>query len=856
MKLLNKRICSINIISLVLVFCITPFLLNPPNIKAKVINKSVLYISSYNENLESVPEQISGIRSVLDSEDIHLDLEYMDMNRFGTEVNELLFMHSLKYKMNNLPPYDAIIVGDDAALEFAMDYQEELFSDLPIIFLGINNIDRAKSAYKNRYFTGIIEETSLGDNIAIAKKFNPKATKVVAIVDDTLPGLGNKIQFYLSKNKIKDLEYDHINASEYSFEELEDIFEKIDDNTILLYLSMYTDRHGEYIDIKDAVKILREHTKVPIYRAEVGGVGHGILGGKMVSYLESGRMAANMVVEFFKGTPIESIEMITKSPNSYVFDYNIIKKYNIDESLIPEDADILNKEKGFYEENKQLVITTLVIIGLLVIFSFVLIFDNIKRRMIEKALKESYDQLADANEQLSATEEELRAQFQTIQEHVEKIEILNHKNEFLALHDYLTNLPNRMNFNNKLHIELGSNHRGAILLIDIDDFKRINDTLGHIYGDLVLKEVADRLSFLVNKNVFLSRFGGDEFVLLISEDDKSEVIKYIEIIKYQFQKSFILKNKENHIQFSIGISRFPDDSTEANQLIMNADTAMYKAKNSGKNNFMFYHEDMQEELKDKVEIEAILRQALREDGFVLHYQPQVNVITGEIASYEALLRLKEFNISPAKFINVAEESGLIIEIGRWVTNEVVTQLAKWRDIGYPLKIVSLNFSSKQLRDIDYISYLNNLLISNEIEPKYIEIEITESCLLAESDYTFEFLEKLKDLGVKIALDDFGTGYSSINYLSYIPANKVKLDKSLSDKFLEIDNTLVIDSIISLAHGLELEITAEGIEEYYQYQRLKEAGCDYIQGYLFSKPMDVLEVERMYYTNYIESLDII
>lgn len=834
--------------------CIIPFLLNSTVIEAKDSKKSVLYISSYNENLESVPEQISGIKSILEPEEIHLDIEYMDMNRFRTEENEKLFYNILEYKLSNLDPYDAIIVGDDAALQFAMKYQEQLFKDIPVIFLGINNIDTAVVASRNKYFTGIIESTDLEENIKIARKFNPEATKVIAIVDNTLPGLGNKEQFYLTRNNIRDIEYGHINASDYTFEELEGILENIENDTILLYLSMYVDRTGAYIDIKDAVKMLKEHTHIPVYRAEVGGVGAGILGGKMVSYSESGRIAAKMVMEYLNGKPIESISMITKSPNSYVFDYNIIKKYDIDEKLIPADAIIINQKTSFYEENKQLVITTLLIIGLLIIFSVILSFDNIKRRIIEKALKESHDQLSDANEELSATEEELRAQYQTIQEHLEKIEILNHKNEFLAYHDYLTNLPNRMSFIHKLQSELEANHRGAILILDLDNFKGINDTLGHVYGDMVLKEVADRLSSLVSQKVFLSRIGGDEFVILLSEDDKNEIIKYIELIREQFQKSFILKNKENYIQFSIGICRFPEDCSDANQLIMNADTAMYKAKLSGKDNYVFYHDEMKEELRKKSEIEGILRQAFREDGFLLHYQPQVDVNTGEIASFEALLRLKNFNISPGVFIGVAEEIGLIVDIGRWVTKEVINQLVRWREQGYPLKTVSLNYSNRQLRDVDYIPFLNNLLVSNGLDPEYIEIEITESSLLEESLQTLEFLDRLKELGVKIALDDFGIGYSSINYLSYIPANKVKLDKSLSDKFLGVHNSSVIDSIIALAHGLELEITAEGIEEYDQFLRLKEAGCDYIQGYLFSRPVGVDEIEKVYGTNLIESLN--
>lgn len=856
MKKKNKKrsykFCCFFILAFVL--CVISSLCITTGVKAQNKEKRVLYISSYNENLESVPEQIEGIQSVFEPEEIYFDREYMDMNRFRTKENERLFYSMLKYKLSNLPPYDGIIVGDDAALEFAMKYQEELFLNLPIVFLGINDMNRAELAAKNKYFTGIIEKTDLEENIKIAKKLNPKAKRVMAIVDDTLPGMGNKEQFYSTKDKFKDMEYGHINTSDYSFEELAEELENIKDDTILLYLSMYIDQTGEYYHIKDSVKLIKEHTHVPVYRAEAGGVGEGILGGKMVSYVRSGKIAAKMILDYFNGKPIESIPMVKESPNSFVFDYNIMKKYNIDRKLLPTDAIVINEETNFYQEHKEFVVTSILILGLLLTFSLILFIDNIKRRIVEKDLKESRDQLTIANEELSITEEELRAQYETIEENLEKIQILNHKNEFLAFHDYLTNLPNRMNFMHKLKEEIVLDHKGAILLIDIDNFKRINDTLGHIYGDLVLKEVADRLSAFVSKEVFISRFGGDEFVILLSTDQTTEIIKYIDLILKQFETSFVIKNKENYIQFSIGISRFPKDGKDENQLVMNADTAMYKAKASGKDKYVFYYEEMKEELREKSEIEGILRQAIKEDGFVLRYQPQIDLTTGEIGSFEALLRLRDFDISPDMFIKIAEETGLIVEIGRWVAKEVTKQLVLWRKNGYPLKTVSINYSTRQLRDLEYVTSLYHLLKANQIDPKYIEIEITETSLLEESNQTMEFLESLKKLGFKIALDDFGIGYSSIHYLSYIPANKVKLDKSLCDKFLEMNKKLVLESIIGLTHGLELEITAEGIEEYNQYIRLKEAGCDYIQGYLFSKPITAEEVEKIYSTNFIERIE--
>lgn len=831
-------------------FIITLFFGNV-GVEAAEVNKHVLYISSYNGNFESVPQQIEGIQSVLFEHNIHLDLEYMDTKRFDSKDNERIFYNMLKYKIDYLPSYDAIIVGDDAALQFAMDYQNDLFAGIPIAFLGVNNFERVELAIKSGYITGIIEEMSLKDNILIAKKFNPKATKVVAIVDNTLTGIGDKEQFYQNEEEFEDLEFDDINVSEYTFQESESVFEGIGEDTILLYLSMYTDKTGQSITIKEATKLLREHTNVPIYRAEVGGVGDGILGGKMVSYKESGEIAANMILDVLNGTMIESISVIRESPNRYIFDYELIQKYGFDEDAIPTDAILINKESSFYEENKQLVVTTLVIIIILVLFSILLVVENMKQRATEKALKESYDTLTATNEELSATEEEIRAQYSTIQEHADKIEILNHKNEYLACHDYLTNLPNRFNFMKMLNDKINHGEDGTIMLLDLDNFKQINDILGHTYGDLLLKEVADRLSSIKDDTVIVSRFGGDEFLILKTDIDKNGIEKYLEKLRESFQKSFVLGNNENHVQFSIGISQYPIDSNNANQLIMNADTAMYKVKQKGKNSYLYYQIEMQEELWNKAEIELVLRNAIRNDGFVLHYQPQVSVTKGDIVSFEALLRLKNSKLSPASFISIAEETGFIIEIGRWVTKEAIEQIAKWKADGLKLKTVSINFSCKQLNDKGYLDFLKETLLKNEVEPKYIEIEITESIVLEEKENTLEFLNNLIELGVNIALDDFGTGYSSLNYLTFIPVNKVKLDKSLSDKFLESDNIQVMRSIISLAHSLKLEITAEGVETYEQYERLKEGGCDYIQGYLFSKPLGVKEIEKIYSNNMLE-----
>lgn len=943
----------------------------------KDAKKNVLFISSYNESFLSVPDQITGVKSVLEPANVHVDLEYMDTKRFVTEESDRLFYEMIRYKIEHLPAYDAIIVGDDYALQFVMEHQEDLFKDIPIAFLGVNNLETAEIADDNPYITGIIEEMSVKENIELGRSINKTADKIVAIVDDTLTGVGDKNQFYALAEEFPELTFSHINVSAYTFEQVGKMVEDIGDDTILMYFSMYTDITGENITIPEAIGILTEHARVPIIRAEVGGVGMGILGGKMVSYLDSGKIAADMILQVFNGTPVESIPVVKTSPNRYIFDYNIIEKYNININDLPKDSEIVNQKTSFFKQHPQLVINSIIILSALIIIVIILAIDNIKRRIIEKQLQESHEELAQTFEELTASEEELRAQYDTIQEHSQEIEILNQKygiaiestesavweydivnnafhvsnnfinsinsaiydNEdiykifkllfkdnghleliseyhkykegltdkinvqiqiydehdnkrwvlvrgrgvkdakgdlniihgillevtklkeqeeyidFLAKHDYLTNLPNRLNFMNRLSLDIKREQPGAILLLDIDNFKSINDTLGHIYGDKMLQEIACRLLSLTDDKCFVSRFGGDEFLILIDGDkEEGNVEKYIEELKKLFHEPFILKGKEYYIQFSIGITFYPNDSLNIDQLLINVDTAMYHVKKSGKNSYMYYCEDMLEELKDKSEIEQILRNALKEDGFALAYQPQVNVETGEIEEFEALIRLKKHRLSPAVFINVAEETGLIIDIGRWVTKEVIRQLVNWKEKGYELKPVAINFSSKQLKDTEYFNFLTHTIEEYAIETKYLEIEITESILMEQTEETMNFLTRIKELGIRIALDDFGTGYSSLNYLTFIPVDKIKLDKSLCEKFLKLDNIKVMNSLIALVHSLQLVITAEGIEEIEQYNRLKSSGCDYIQGYLFSRPLFEAELDTIYGTNLLEKIN--
>lgn len=841
------------IVSLVLIIFVV--LSSTAFAKKDISEARVLFISSYSEAFNSVPEQISGLKEVFDGNKITMDIEYMDAKRFDQPEDIELFYSLLAYKMNKLKPYDIIVVGDDNALQFALDYQEELFANIPIVFLGINDFNRANLAVERGNITGVIEKTPLAENIELALMLNPKATKVVGIVDNTLTGLGDKQQFFNLIPLFPDLTFETLNSSEYTLGDVAYKLSTLEEDTILLYQSMFEDKNNVHLTIEEASAFIHKYAKVPVYRASIGGVGDGVLGGKMVSYAESGRIAARMVVDILNGVPIESIDMIDESPNQYIFDYNIMKEYKISENLIPEDATILNRKISFFEENREYVLGGAILLLLSLTISVIVSIDNVKIRKAEKELLLSNEELAGTYEELTAQEEELRAQYNTIQEHLENIQELNKKTDILARYDYLTNLPNRNEFTSVIRNEIDKQRSFALILLDIDNFKKINDSLGHVYGDEILKEVADRFRGIMDEKIFISRFGGDEFLILITREDREEQIEiYIKKIMKLFEKSFAQGIRENYLSCSMGITLYPKDDSDINQLLINADTAMYKVKQSGRNNYLFYDDEMKKDLKKRMEIESILRDALKNDGFKLVYQPKVEVKTGKISGFEALLRLKNHNISPSYFIEIAEESDLILDISRWVTREVIEELSRWMEKGFDLKPISINFSARQIRDLSYIEFLQEVLDKNQIDADLIEIEITENILLENTDNTMDYLNELRKIGTKIVLDDFGTGYSSINYLTYLSVERVKLDKSLCDRFLEFDNTKVIGSIISLVHGLGMEITAEGIEEVKQYYRLRETGCDFIQGYLFSKPLEVNEIDEIYNMNMLVKLN--
>lgn len=417
--------------------------------------------------------------------------------------------------------------------------------------------------------------------------------------------------------------------------------------------------------------------------------------------------------------------------------------------------------------------------------------------------------------------------------------------QFMASHDSLTGLPNRNLLNDRIHQAFANAKRHenkvAVIFMDLDHFKNINDTLGHEVGDLLLKEVALRLQDQVREMDTVCRFGGDEFVLLLTELKQiGPVISITENFITAISNEYQIGDNKLLVTPSIGISIYPDDGHEATLIIRQADTAMYHAKRMGRGNFQFYTHSLNEMMAERMLIEQALREAINNQEFSLHYQPQITLSNEKVAGLEALIRWSHpelGQVSPAVFIPIAEEIGLIQEIGYWVLKEVSKTISEWRNIvGKDIRI-ALNISVKQLNHADFVAQIMEQLNLHELDSSNLELEITESVLMDSIEHSSDTLDALHNAGFPLAMDDFGTGFSSLSYLRKLSFDALKIDRSfIMDLTEDKDSQEIINAIIAMAHGLGISVIAEGVETQEQIQYLKAFGCDEVQGYYYSKPL--------------------
>ena len=521
--------------------------------------KRVLFLSSYSYAWDTVQIQIEGIKEGI-GDGIVLDYEFMDTKRFSDEESQQVFYEGFKYRMQRVAPYDVVILGDDAALNFAVKYRDELFSGIPLVFEGINNTDYAIELAKDPLITGVLEQLSFEKNINFAKTLYPNAKRVVSILDNSVTGEAERKSFYKNAENYPDLDFSEINTSELTTDQLITTLSTIDNNTILIYIVMTEDASGVQYTSSQSIKLVSKYASVPALRMVSGGIGQGLLGGNIVSMELSGKIAAQIATEIVNGKAPSDFDVIVDSPNIYCVDENVMRKFNLDLSLIPEGAEVVNHKLPYLERNKEAILPGVIILILLLFIIGLLFFKNIKQDSRAKSLEED-------KENLTKT----------------------------SLSDFLTGVANRTNLYADLTELFLHNSICSLFIFDVDGFKQINDTYGHNVGDEVLKEVGRRLKSISNKDFTPYRFGGDEFVCILRNNFNNQIEDYanrcMELFKPDFQ---LLDGRTLKVHISLGISVYPDDTSTMKQLVEYADKAMYTVKKNGKNAYARYRD-----IKDK-----------------------------------------------------------------------------------------------------------------------------------------------------------------------------------------------------------------------------------------------------------------
>ncbi len=770
----------------------------------------VLFISSYSVEDTVVDLEYKGLQSVFRNNSVILDCEFMDTKKYNTAQNLHNFYTALSYKMSQSSRYSAVIAADDAALNFVSKYYDDLFKNTPVVFFGVNQVDFARQAGLNPNITGFTEEFDFGLLLDLAVKQRQNISSVTVIYDNSETGNGDIKQYKACTADYSDISFDFINMAQFTILELGSYLRKLDDTSIVMCLDAHTDKYNNTYTTKELCEYISFNCSQPVYTRLNGAVGNGFLGGNIYDFEKAGKNTAELVLKIILGEKdIRNIDVIRDSSATLCFDYNLLKKYKISEASLPKDTVIVNRPNSYWQKNQNILFPFVLIVTSLILMIIILVEECIRTRYYSIALSTS-----------------------------------KKKFEYMAEHDFLTKLPNYHSIRREIEKLLVLTKPFTIVKISIDNFNSLKNFYGQDFSDLASREIARHLaSFCERKDYYASRLESGEFLLVMRGILLDRYSVEIDDVKTLLSLPVEYRNNGFVIKTSIGIKPVSSFENSCDQIMADVDLALRQSESTGKNKYTFFNSSMRQNLEEFKEINDLLEEACRNEEYTVLYQPQIDIADGSIHGYEALVRLPTRNLYPDKFIPIAEQTGLISAIGRIVTKKVIQQLALWRVRGKPLYPVAINFSVGQLEDVGYIDYLKNLLDEYDIDPSLIEIEITESLFLDNDRASKALFEKLKNVGVKLALDDFGTGYSSLVYLTYLPVSTVKIDKTLTDTYLPGDKDSLIRAIINMVHGLGMTLTVEGVEEKWQLEKLCNLGCDTIQGYYFSKPVDAEQIEN-------------
>ena len=752
---------------------------------------NVLFLSSYSQSHFSVPLQWDGISEAFKGTEVLLDTEYMDMKNNADDETQALFEQLLRHKLQS-HDYEVLIVGDDAALNFAEEHRDDLFEGLPVVFLGINDIDHAHKVHDEGWATGIPEQANMAEVFETAASIFDGCDTFVCIVDDTETGKADVASLEQVMPQFPNHEFEIVNLTHMSEEQFLRRMEGLAENTIVFELDAFRDRDGKVYTIDDMCRLLAGHCPRPVFRVSTGGVGNGALGSGFLDFTKFGIDAGQMAIEILNGKDPSNIELASGSTMEYVFDYQQLKRFNIKNSQLPNNSIVLGNDSDLMESYGAILQPlSYVLVGFACLTIFlVLVF--IKARRSERDLY------------------------------------------YRHYHDSLTDLPNR-NAAKQLH---GSRAVGSVALIDIDGFRFINEVYGYGKGDVVIKTLADRLRKL--PELRCARYGADEFLVLFDGDISQERRLFDEVVKLMHEP---VETDDHTIEISCSagiVVRDGDQTLE--ELMTDADLALYEAReSSGRSRYAYYSPQMRKKIDGRRQVISSLDRAIAEESFRVVYQPQIDLASGRLYGFEALCRFKDDLYYPNEFIPVAESVGLITQVDRIVTKKAIEQMRAWRDAGFEVPSVSINYSPIQLKDIEYCAWLKELLDEAQIPARLIKLEITESGSF-DGKRAQRFFSEVHATGMQLALDDYGTGYSTLNAVSAYPMDCIKLDKSVNDSHLQPGSEDYLESLVSFIHGLGKRVVAEGVEDAVQIELARKLEIDYIQGYYYSPPLDAEKAE--------------
>lgn len=512
----------------------------------------VLFISSYSYAWDTVQLQIEGIKKGI-APGVTIDYEFMDTKRFSTGSDMEEFYKGFKYRMSKLEPYDVVILGDDAALNFAIKHQKEFFDKVPLVYEGVNDEELAEKSLEDPYITGVIEKLSIKENINFACKLLPSTKNIILVSDSSVTGEAVRRSFYKYKDQYPGLDFSDINTSQLGSLELKNKFASVKEDSVLIFVVMTEDADGRKYKNTEAIKFICSNAKVPVFKMVEGGLGDGIIGGNVVSMEMSGEIAAQIAMKIINGTPPEKFNTIIESPNIFCIDENVMREAGLDLSLIPNNAKVINHKKTFWEEYKRVLKPGITIMSVVIFFTLFAVWNGRKYKRLAGELALAKDSMENA-----------------------------------YYHDILTGINNRTCFKKDMAELEKSKLPFALMMIDVDNFKYINDTYGHSAGDEALCQIAARLSGVSDVNFTPYRFAGDEFIVIARGTENSLYEEEAERCISIFHEGFDLSGIKHTIHGSIGIAVYPQDTEDFNSLVVYADCAMYEVKNNSKNSYKFY----------------------------------------------------------------------------------------------------------------------------------------------------------------------------------------------------------------------------------------------------------------------------